>query len=506
MTQPSPRTTTNAGIGVASDEHSLTQGDGGILLADHYLIEKMAQFNRERVPERVVHAKGAGAFGELVITEDISRFTKASVLQPGARTEMLARFSTVAGEKGSPDTWRDPRGFSLKFYTDEGNWDMVGNNTPVFFMKDPMKFQDFIRSQKRMPDSGLRDNNMQWDYWTQSPESAHQVTILMGDRGIPKTLRHMHGYGSHTYQLINEAGDRVWCKFVFHTDQGNDYLDQDEADRLAGASPDFHRQDLFGAIEKGDFPSWTMFLQVMPEADAATYKVNPFDVTKTWSHADYPLIEVGRFTLNRNPDNYHGQIESAAFEPSNLVPGIGLSPDKMLQGRLFSYPDAHRYRIGPNYMQLPVNQPKAPVHSYAKDGPMRYSWNAPEVPVYAPNTQGGPVADPSRSADEAGWTGGGPFVRAPYEQHPEDDDWSQPGTLVREVMDDAARERFVTNVSGHLLNGVREPVLSNAFAYWSNVDADIGKRIEAAVREQQPATDPTTGAGAAETGDLAART
>jgi catalase len=488
------RTTTNAGIPVASDEHSLTQGPGGgILLQDAYLIEKMAQFNRERVPERVVHAKGGGAFGEFVVTEDVSRYTKADFLQPGKRTEMLARFSSVAPESGGADTQRDPRGFALKFYTEQGNYDMVGNNTPVFFVKDPQKFQDFIRSQKRLPDSGLRSNDMQWDFWTLSPESAHQVTWLMGDRGLPRTWRHMNGYGSHTFQWINAAGEKCWVKYTFKTDQGNEFLTQAEGETLAGASPDHHRQDLFGSIAKGDFPSWTLFVQIMPLVDAEGYRFNPFDLTKVWSHADYPLIKVGTMTLNRNPENYFAQIEQSTFEPSNFVPGIATSPDKMLLGRLFSYPDAHRYRVGTNYMQLPVNAPKAKVSSFSKEGAMRFTYNDPSIPVYAPNSHGGPAADTATFDDGAGWSAGGDMVRSPYVQHAEDDDWGQAGTMVREVLDDAARARLVGNISGHLLNGVTEPILQRAFQYWSNVDADLGKKIEEAVRTEQDSEAPTTG-------------
>jgi len=495
MTSPSNgHTTTNAGIPVASDEHSLTQGaGGGILMQDHYLIEKMAQFNRERVPERIVHAKGSGAFGEFVVTEDVSAYTKADFLQPGKKTEMLARFSSVAPEMGGADTRRDPRGFALKFYTEAGNYDMVGNNTPVFFVKDPMKFQDFIRSQKRLPDSGLRSNDMQWDFWTLSPESAHQVTWLMGDRGLPRSFRTMNGYSSHAYQWINAAGKKVWVKYTFKTDQGNDYLTQAEGDELGGTSPDHHRQDLFGAITKGDFPSWTLYVQIMPLADADGYRFHPFDLTKVWPHGDYPLIKVGTMTLNRNPENFFAQIEQSSFEPSNLVPGIDVSPDKMLLGRLFSYPDAHRYRIGPNYMQLPVNAPKAQVNSYAKDGPMRYTYNDPAIPVYAPNSHGGPAADTATYDDGAGWSAGGEMMRSPYVDHAEDDDWGQAGTLVREVMDDAARARLLGNISGHLLNGVSEPVLARAFQYWTNVDAELGKKVEESVRSQQSEEAPTTG-------------
>src|SRR6476469_7025223 len=364
-------TTTDGGVPVASDDQSLTVGpDGPILLQDHYLIEQMANFNRERIPERQPHAKGGGAFGRFEVTQDISQFTKAAVFQPGVTTELVARFSTVAGERGSPDTWRDPRGFAVKFYTSEGNYDMVGNNTPVFFVKDPMKFQDFIRSQKRRADTHLRDHDMQWDFWTLSPESAHQVTWLMGDRGLPRSWRTMNGYSSHTYMWVNAAGEKSWVKYHFKTNQGIEYFTQDEGDQMASIDTDYHIRDLREHIDDGDFPSWTLKVQIMPYTDATNYRFNPFDLTKVWPHGDYALIDVGTLTLNRNPENYHTDIELAAFEPSNLVPGIGASPDKMLLGRLFSYPDTHRYRIGPNYMDLPVNQPKATDrHSYAKDGP-----------------------------------------------------------------------------------------------------------------------------------------
>ncbi len=478
-------TTTDAGIPAESDEHSLTVGpDGPILLHDAYLIEQMAQFNRERVPERQPHAKGGGAFGEFEVTNDVSAYTKADVFQPGKKTEMLARFSTVAGERGSPDTWRDPRGFALKFYTEQGNYDMVGNNTPVFFMRDPMKFQHFIRSQKRRADTNLRDHDMQWDFWTLSPESAHQVTWLMGDRGIPKTWRHMNGYSSHTYMWVNARGERFWVRYHFKTDQGVECLEQDEADRLAGADGDYHTRDLYDAIERGDYPSWTLYTQIMPFDEAAAYRFNPFDLTKTWSHADYPLIEVGRMTLRQNPTDYHAQIEQAAFEPNNMVPGIGPSPDKMLLARIFSYADAHRYRIGANYRELPVNYPKhAPVNSYSKDGAMRI--HPVSDPVYAPNSKGGPSADTDRFGEPAGWHADGDLVRAAYTLHAEDDDFGQPGTLVRDVMDDAARDRLVSNVVGHLLDGVTEPVLQRAFDYWRNIDGDVGDRIEQGVRSRQ---------------------
>ncbi|MFD1825879.1 MULTISPECIES: catalase [Mumia] len=476
MTDP---TTTNAGIPVESDELSLTQGDlGSIVLHDHYLIEKMAQFNRERVPERVVHAKGSGAFGELEITGDVSAYTKASLFQPGKKTPMVARFSTVAGEQGSPDTWRDPRGFALKFYTDEGNYDMVGNNTPVFFVRDPMKFQDFIRSQKRMPDSGLRDHNMQWDFWSLSPESAHQVIWLMGDRGIPRSYRNMDGFSSHTYQWINEAGDRFWVRYHFKTKQGIDFLTQEDADRLAGSDPDLHRKDLFDAIADGNFPSWSLEVQIVPFEEAESYRFNIFDLTKTISQKDYPRIPVGTMTLNENPQNFFAQIEQAAFEPSNLVPGVFISPDKMLLGRVFSYADTHRYRIGTNYTQLPVNAPKSPVHTYSKEGAMRYAWNDPSLPVYAPNSYGGPAADTQRLTDGKGWAASGEQIRAPYDLHPEDDDFGQPGTLYREVLDDAARARLAHNIAGHLADGVTDEVLQRVWVYLGNVDVDLATAVQ----------------------------
>jgi catalase len=473
-------TTTDAGLPAPSDEHSLTLGpDGPILLQDHYLIEQMAMFNRERIPERQPHAKGGGAFGHFEVTNDLSAYTRAAVFQPSAKTEMLARFSTVAGERGSPDTWRDPRGFALRFYTSEGNFDLVCNNTPVFFMRDPLKFQHFIRSQKRRADNNLRDNNMQWDFWTLSPESAHQVTWLMGDRGIPRSWRHMNGYSSHTYSWINADGEIFWVKYHFKTDQGIDFLTQQEADRLAGEDTDYHQRDLYKAIERGEYPRWTLKVQLMPFEEAKTYRFNPFDLTKVWPHSDYPLIDVGKMTLDRNVADYHTEMEQAAFEPNNLVPGTGLSPDKMLLARGFSYADAHRARLGTNYNQIPVNSPKVEVHSYSKDGAMRVK-NASD-PVYAPNSYGGPQAEPSR-APEVRWYADGEMVRAAYTLRRDDDDWGQPGTLVRQVMDDAARERLAHNIIGHVFNGVKEPVLSRVFEYWRNVDPDLGKQVEEGVR------------------------
>jgi catalase len=482
-------TTTDAGIPVASDEHSLSVGpDGPVLLQDHYLIEQMANFNRERIPERQPHAKGGGAFGTFQMTRDVSAYTRAAVFQPGAETDVLIRFSTVAGERGSPDTWRDPRGFAVKFYTSDGNLDIVGNNTPVFFIKDPMKFQHFIRSQKRRASNNLRDNDMQWDFWTLSPESAHQVTWLMGDRGIPRTWRHMNGYSSHAYMWINAQGERFWVKYHFKTDQGIEFFTQDEGDQMASVDTDYHQRDLYTHIEAGDFPSWTLKMQIMPFEDAKTYRFNPFDLTKVWPHSDYPLQEVGRLTLNRNVTDYHTQMEQAAFEPNNLVAGTGLSPDKMLLARGFSYADAHRARLGVNYKQIPVNSPKVPVHSYSKDGAMRVQ-NVSD-PVYAPNSYGGPKAEPERTDDGGTWYADGEMVRAAYTPHAEDDDWGQPGTMVREVLDDAARERLVNNIVGHLLNGVSEPVLKRAFEYWRNIDKNLGDRVEAGVLAKKDMKDP----------------
>lgn len=482
MSNNTPKPTTNdAGIPVSSDEYSLTVGPNGpILLQDYYLIEQMANFNREKIPERQPHAKGSGAFGYFEVTKDVSAYTKAALFQPGKKTDTLIRFSTVAGEQGSPDTWRDPRGFALKFYTSEGVYDMVGNNTPVFFVRDPMKFQHFIRSQKRRADSGLRDNDMQWDFWTLSPETAHQVTVLMGDRGIPKTWRHMNGYSSHTYMWVNAKGERFFVKYHFKTDQGIDFLTQEEADRLAGTDGDYHRRDLFDAIKQGNYPTWTLHVQIMPFKEAATYRLNPFDLTKIWPHRDYPLKEVGRLTLNRNPTDFHTEIEQAAFEPNNMVLGIGPSPDKMLLARLFSYADAHRARLGVNYKQIPVNRPKCPFHSYSKDGAMRVE-NVSD-PVYAPNSKGGPKADGERYPQLEVWDASGEFVRAAYTPRKDDNDWSQAGDLIRTVMDDAQRSRLVSNVVGHLKKGVSEPVLQRAFQYWSNIDKDIGERIKKGVR------------------------
>ena len=486
---PQAPSTTEAGAARESDANSLSVGaDGPLLLHDVALVQKLARFDRERVPERSPHAKGSGAFGEFVVTGDVSEYTKADFLQPGKESRVLARFSTVAGELGSPDTWRDVRGFAVRFYTDEGNFDMVGNNTPVFFIRDPMKFPDFIHSQKRLPDSGLRSNNMQWDFWTLVPESAHQVAYLMGDRGLPRTWRNMNGYSSHTYMWVNEDDERFWVRYHFHTDQGVENMTNEEAAQLAGEDADFHRRDLFEAIERGDHPSWTLSVQIMPYADAKDYRFNPFDLTKTWSKKDYPLLEVGRFTLNENPTNHFAQIEQAAFSPSNMVPGTGVSPDKMLLARIFSYPDAQRNRVGTNYNQLPVNAPISTTNSYDKEGQMQYHHTG-AAPVYSPNSYGRAFQDEQGPADN-GWEADGEMVRAAYTPHAEDDDFGQAHTLVREVFTEDQRGRLVETVTGALLGGVEEPVLSRAFDYWKQIDAEVGAAIEAAYWQQRGDAEP----------------
>ncbi len=473
-----PVTTTDAGIGAPSDEHSLTHGPSGpIGLHDHYLIQKMAQFNRERVPERVVHAKGSGAFGYFEANGEAEEYCRADFLKKGKKTDMLARFSTVAGEQGFPDTVRDPRGFSLKFYTDEGNYDLVGNNTPIFFVRDPSKFQDFIHSQKRVPHTGRHSHNMQWDFWTLSPETTHQVMWLMGDRGLPRTYRNMNGYGSHTFLWENDGGEKFWVKYHFKTDQGIENFTEEEGGAMAAENPDFHRFDLWNSIEDGDYPSWTLKVQIMPFEDAADYRYNPFDLTKIWPHEDYPLIEIGRMVLDRNPDNFFAQIEQAAFEPANMPPGIGPSPDKMLLGRMFSYPDAHRYRIGPNYLQLPVNQPKVSVNSYNFDGPMRYHHSG-DQPPYAPNSYGGPQADTEHYRDTTWETEGGEIGRYAYVKRRDDDDFGQATDMWNKVLDDDARARLVSNIVGHASwEDVQPKMKERVVEYWTNVAPELGERV-----------------------------
>jgi catalase len=437
----------------------------------------MQAFNRERVPERVVHAKGGGAFGFFEVTADVKQLTRAAFLNTvGKRTPVHLRFSTVAGEQGFADTVRDPRGFAIKFYTEQGNYDLVGNNTPIFFVRDPSKFQDFIHSQKRMSANGLRSNNAQWDFWSLSPESLHQVSFLMSDRGTPRTWRHMNGYGSHTFLWVNAEGKRVWVKYHFKTEQGVQNFTDGEAKAMSAEDPDFHRRDLFESIRRGDHPAWRLEAQIMPFEDAATYRFNPFDLTKVWPHADYPPMTIGRLVLDRNPENFFAEIEQAAFEPSNMVPGIGPSPDKMLLGRLFSYHDTHLYRIGTNYQQLPVNRPHSEVHSYNKDGAMRYQHDG-DQPVYAPNSYGGPKADLDRYSDPSWFVEAGEIMRTAYVPHAEDTDFVQVGALYRKVLSPTDRDHLVSNIVGHMSDGVERFIQERAVALWRQVDAELGQRI-----------------------------
>jgi catalase len=445
--EPSPVMTSNSGRPVGDNQNSLTMGPRGpVLMEDYLLFEKMAAFNRERIPERVVHAKGAGAYGTFTVTHDITKYTTARIFESiGKQTELLARFSTVAGEKGSADTVRDPRGFALKFYTEEGNWDMTGNNTPVFFVRDPLKFSDFIHSQKRLPKTNLRSPTMMWDFWSLSPESLHQVTILFSDRGTPDGYRHMHGFSSHTFSLINAKHERFWVKWHFLTMQGIKNLTAEQAEEIAGIDPDYATRDLCQAIERGDYPKWRVCIQVMPEADAETYRWNPFDLTKVWSHKDYPLIDAGVMELNRNPKNYFNEIEQAAFSPVNIVPGMGYSPDKMLQARLISYPDAHRYRLGVNFEALPVNRPRCPVHNYNRDGFMRFDDNGGGGPNYQPSSFGGPVED--HRFRELHYQVKGEAGR--YDHREGNDDYTQAGDLFR-LMKPEEKQRLIHNIVNHV--------------------------------------------------------
>ena len=495
-------TTRPSGQPVPSENTSVTAGQRGpVALNDIHLIEKLAHFNRERVPERTPHAKGHGAFGELHITEDVSAYTKAKVFQKGTVTPMMGRFSTVAGEQGSPDTWRDVHGFALRFYTEEGNLDIVGNNTPVFFIRDGIKFPDFIHSQKRLGTNGLRDADMQWDFWTRNPESAHQVTYLMGDRGTPKSTRHQNGYGSHTFQWVNEEGEAFWVKYHFKSRQGVENFTDEEATTTAGQNPDCHREDLYNAIEEGNYPIWDVKVQIMPLDEAEKYRFNPFDLTKVWSKKDYPLHDVGYFVLNRNPRNFFAQIEQVALDPSNIVPGVGLSPDKMLQARVFAYADQQRYRIGANYKQLPVNQPQNvdEVNTYQHEGSMQYHFNAPEDPVYSPNRyeKGTGVLDDAAVNDRSQLetttaaelyinpeSHGSDLVRAPYVRHAEDDDFVQARDLYENVYDDAAKERLVTNIT-NAMAGVSEETEERVYEYWTNVHPALGQRVREVYAEKK---------------------
>jgi len=446
------RMTTDAGRPVGDNQNSLTVGPRGpVVFEDFLLFEKMAHFNRERIPERVVHAKGSGAYGHFVCTNPLTQYTTAKLFSSaGKKTPTFLRFSTVGGEKGSADTERDPRGFALKFYTEEGNWDLVGNNTPVFFIRDPLKFGDFIHTQKRDPQTNLKSATMMWDFWSLSPESLHQVTILFSDRGTPDGYRHMDGFSSHTFSLINAKNELFYVKWHFKTKQGIKNFTREGADDMRGQDPDYAQRDLFEAIKSGEFPKWRVCVQVMPDKDADTYRINPFDLTKVWPHGDYPLIEVGEVVLDRNPENYFAEVEQAAFDPKNIVPGMGYSPDKMLQARLISYPDAHRYRLGVNYDSLPVNKPQCPFHTYNRDGAMRFDGNSGASVNYEPNSFGGPTQDPAFRERPRPVSG-----TVDRHNHRLDADYyTQPGNLFR-LMNANARQRLIGNIAASLKNAPR---------------------------------------------------
>lgn len=476
--------TTTAGNPVADNQNSLSAGPRGpLLMQDYELMEKLAHQNRERIPERVVHAKGWGAHGTLTITHDITGFTKAKIFsEVGKTTDLLARFSTVAGEQGAADAERDVRGFALKFYTEEGNWDLVGNNTPVFFIRDPLKFPDFIHTQKRHPKSNLRSPTAMWDYWSLSPESLHQVTILMSDRGLPQSPRFMNGYGSHTYSFLSAQNQRVWVKFHFKTMQGHKFWTNQESAKIIGQSRESYQEDLYTSIESGAYPKWAMKVQIMTEDEAHHTSFNPFDLTKVWPHKQFPLHDVGILELNRNPENYFAEIEQAAFSPSNIVPGIGFSPDKVLQARIFAYADAHRYRLGTHYEALPVNAPRCPVHHYHKDGAMRFFPPRTENTdaYYEPNSFGGPVEDNSYREPPLKLEGDADH----YNHRLGNDDTTQPGDLFR-LMDEAQRERLFSNIAAAMA-GVPEAIIERQLKHFDKADpaygAGVRRRLKSATK------------------------
>jgi len=474
--------TTAAGAPVADNQNSMTAGPRGpIALQDVWLLEKLAHFDREVIPERRVHAKGSGAFGTFTVTHDITRYTKAAVFSElGKQTPLFIRFSTVAGERGAADAERDVRGFSIKFYTDEGNWDVVGNNTPVFFIRDPLKFPDFIHSQKRDPYTNLRSNIAAWDFWSRHPESLHQVTILMSDRGIPKNYRQQHGFGSHTFSFINAEGERFWVKFHFKSAQGVENLTNEQAAAVIAGDRESAQRDLVSSIDRGEFPKWHFRVQVMPEADAARYGINPFDITKVWPHKDYPLIDVGTIELNRNAANYFSDVEQAAFTPANVVPGIGFSPDRLLQGRLFSYGDAQRYRLGVNHHQIPVNAPKCPVHAFHRDGAMRTDGNLGGTPNYEPSRFGEFAQD--RSALEPPLAAG---AIDRYDHREDDDYYSQPGALFR-LFDEGQRARLFDTIAGHI-DGVPEDIVARQLEHFSRADPAYGAGVADAIERRRAA-------------------
>ncbi len=473
-----PQLTTSAGIPVGDNQNSLTAGPRGpLLVQDWQLFEKHAHFNRERIPERVVHAKGSGAYGVFKVAHDITRYTKADIFSKvGKKTECFVRFSTVAGERGAADAERDVRGFAVKLYTEQGNWDLVGNNTPVFFVRDPYKFSDFIHTQKRDPKTNLRSNTAQWDFWSLSPESLHQVTILFSDRGLPRSYRHMNGYGSHTYSLINAGNERFWVKFHFKTMQGIQNLTGEEAARIVGQDRESHQRDLFQAIKKGEYPQWRVMVQVMTDAEAQKTSYNPFDLTKVWPHGDFPLIEVGIMELNRNPENYFADVEQSAFSPANVVPGIGHSPDKMLQFRIFSYPDAHRYRLGVNYESLPVNRPRCSVNTYHRDGAMRFDGNSGGSVNYEPNSLDGPVEDPRFKEPPLKISGD----TDRYDHRAGNDDYTQAGNLYRLLPSDE-RERLYRAIA-NAMAGVPEEIIERQLAHFDKADKAYAEGVRKALR------------------------
>jgi catalase len=469
--------TTAAGAPVVDNNNTQTAGPRGpALLQDVWLLEKLAHFDREVIPERRMHAKGSGAFGTFTVTHDISRYTKARVFcEVGKRTDIFVRFSTVAGERGAADAERDIRGFAIKFYTEQGNWDLVGNNTPVFFLRDPLKFPDLNHAVKRDPRSNLRSARNNWDFWTLLPEALHQVTIVMSDRGLPQSYRHMHGFGSHTYSFISPANERFWVKFTWKTQQGIENLTDEQAATLVGNDRESAQRDLYTSIEQGQFPRWKLFVQIMPESDAGTCPINPFDLTKVWPHRDYPLIEVGMLELNRNPDNYFADVEQAAFNPANVVPGIGFSPDKMLQARLFSYGDAQRYRVGVNHHQIPVNAPRCAVNSFHRDGQMRTDANAVSTLGYEPNSYGEWAEQPDFAEPPLALHGS-----AGHWNHREDTDYfSQPGALFR-LMSPAQQQALFDNTA-RAIKGASAQSIQRHIEHCTKADPAYGAGVALAI-------------------------
>ncbi|KQM63097.1 catalase [Chryseobacterium sp. Leaf201] len=476
----SKKLTLSNGAPYFEHQDSQTVGPRGpVLLQDFILQENLAHFVRERIPERVVHAHGSGAYGTFTVTHDISQYTKAKLFSKvGNSCRMFARFSTVGGERGSADTARDPRGFALKFYTEDGNWDLVGNNTPVFFIKDAKKFPDFIHTQKRVPKTNLKSAAMMWDFWSLNPESLHQVLILMSDRGTPYGYRHMHGFGSHTFSMINDKNERVWVKFHFKTKQGIKNFTDDEATKMAGENPDFAQEDLCSAIEEGNFPKWTMYIQVMTEEEAKDFRWNPFDITKVWFQGDFPLIEVGEMELNEVPVNYFAHVEQSIFSPSNLINGISFSPDKMLQGRLFSYPDAHRYRVGVNAHLLEVNRCPFAVNNYQRDGFMADSSHYQDKPNYHPNSFDDITPDPSYKSFE--YELDSAHVASYNRNENDDDHYTQPGLLYSKAMDSEQRQHLVDNIVGSL-NKITGPkkdeIINRQLCHFFRANIELGMKV-----------------------------